>query len=230
MIGYESYLSWNDGNNEIYSHEENFGNYKSWMCGYHCTSYSQNQPITVGILIDRRSDANSGFYEGINIGSTAMKIGDVAKGAPGTIGLNFGSWWSGGYGETCIKYGYAHRHHVYKNVARISAPSMRIANENGICVLGVGSRGNSPAGIQFFGGADYDNILEGDSGVQLYASIRAFTTIVFPRTRGWKPSHPFPKGLMSFTSLMKLLPCKQLTKIDANKSLLVKVTFESLGS
>lgn len=182
MIGYESYLSWNDGNDEVYSHEENFGNYRSWMCGYHCTSYSQNQPITVGILIDRRADARSGFYEGINIGSTAMKIGDVAQGAPGTVGLNFGSWWSGGYGETCIKYGYAHRHHVYKNIARISAPSMRIANENGVCVLGIGSKGTNPAGIQFFGGADYDNIAEADPNVRLYASIRADANALFFRS------------------------------------------------
>lgn len=181
MIGYESYLSWNDGNEEIYEHEDNFGNYKSWMCGYHCTSYSQNQPITVGILIDRRADARSGFYEGINIGSTAMKIGDNATGAPGTVGLNFYSWHSGGYGETCIKYRYAHRHHVYANVAKISAPSYRMVNENGTFVLGIGSKGTSPAAIQFFGGADYDNILEGDSGIHIYGAMRVDNNAFYMR-------------------------------------------------
>lgn len=182
MIGYESYLSWNDGNDEVYDHEDNFGNYKSWMCGYHCTSYSQNQPITAGILIDRRADARSGFYEGINIGSTAMKIGDNATGAPGTIGLNFSSWWSGGYGETCIKYRYAHRHHVYKNIAKISAPSVRMVNEEGIFALGLGSSGNNPSGIQFFGGADYNNILEDDPNIELYASIRADADALYFRS------------------------------------------------
>ncbi len=114
----------------------------SWTCGFHCTAYGgstasggpKGAPISAGIVLDCAGGARHGFWNGIVIGSSSMKINGDTEGYSGTVGINFGSWRgpreddngnqiAGRYGDQAIRFGYANQHLHFKSGARIWSPA-----------------------------------------------------------------------------------------------------------
>lgn len=114
----------------------------AWTCGFHCTAKGgstasgapKGAPISAGILLDGAGDARHGFWNGIVVGSSCMKINGDTEGYPGTVGISFASWRApkedgegnriaGRYGDQAIRFGYANHHLHFKSGARIWSPA-----------------------------------------------------------------------------------------------------------
>ena len=142
MIGLETYCM-NRAAETGVAYENNdtfvFGTGGSWTCGYHCTGYggshSENvngAPISAAIMIDGAGDAHHAFWNGIVIGSSAMKIDDDTEGHAGTVGISFASWRPtrtsngvttvGRFGDQAIRFGHANHHLHFRSGARIWSP------------------------------------------------------------------------------------------------------------
>lgn len=153
MIGIETYCMNTSDDDPEQPYENNDSHvFDSWTAGYHCTGTSNNAPITDAILIDGSKTAKFGFWNGIVIGGSAMKIKGQA-GYPGTVGLNFSSWTTNSCGDIAIKFGYANRHLYFKQGARIESILTRLINGNGAAGLSIESASNASPYISFKTGA-----------------------------------------------------------------------------
>jgi hypothetical protein len=145
-------------NSDSFSFEEGGG----WTAAVHLTMLGgdpwnerKGAPISAGILIDRASNAPHGSWNGIVIGGSAMRI-NGRPGVAGTVGLTFASWSSKSYGDICIKYRVANRHHYYREGAKIRTSLTRQMFEAGATGYALESQAGNSSYLSFRDGATTD--------------------------------------------------------------------------
>ena len=161
-------------NNDFLQFAEGSG----WTVGYHCTalgggSVQKGAPITAGILIDGYSAARHGFWNGLIVGGSSMKI-NGEFGVSGTVGINLGSWASAGsYGDIGIKFGAANRHIYAKAGLKVRSSLTRFLHETSDCGVQVEAASGQLPFIKLASGANGSGSPDTTEIAALYGSAGA---------------------------------------------------------